>query len=504
MFQWLKNLLGFTDDQPIKSDFKKVVVTPTYHPLAATAKPKGFAGGTLRTYEEPAVRYASHPEAVVVACFFNPQNSPYRLIAFQKWYRSIKHLNHRIIECVIGDDKPKWQLPESPYISRVTTESLLFHKEALLNKVIAELPVKFQYVFWLDTDILFTNPNWMAQGVEALQTVNLIQPFSYCVHLKRNELKPSFNPDDFRTVADDPKKRRPEMWRSFCARRYHCSRYNLSPAQAQNDNYDIHGHVGFAWGARREIVDKVHLYDRALIGGADHIVAHAGALQVPCSCISRSFTLDHEDVEEWSQDFGAAVEGKMGYVEGDLYHIWHGDIKDREYLKRIREFATEIAFITRRDRNGLWIYEGNNPYMKRYYRHREAAYYDGGYGDGFDGFDFGFAQDMGYALVDLMSLFGQPTYEDNAPYYEPQPYNDPVTDPVQSDTKPYEPGYFDYKSPGEDAQTTFERGADVQSDAPTNMDTPPVQSFTPSYEPGHWDYTTPGADPTGDMGSTFS
>ena len=61
-------------------------------------------------------RYKTHSDAVVISCFYNPLNSPYRLLGFQKWYRSIRHLNHRIIECLIGDDA-KPQLPSSPFIA---------------------------------------------------------------------------------------------------------------------------------------------------------------------------------------------------------------------------------------------------------------------------------------------------------------------------------------------------------------------------------------------------
>lgn len=479
MFQWLKDLWNrLCEPAPVRP-------TPPDHPGTRQSEPGRnnpmyATGGTLKIYEEPAVAYASHPEAVIVACFFNPQNSPYRLLAFQKWYKSIKHLNHRIIECLIGENAKK-QLPDSPYIITVETDSLLFHKEALLNKVIAELPTSFQYVFWLDTDVLFTNPNWLVAGVRALQNgANIIQPFEYCVHMKRNELKPSFNVDSYRHLCDDPNKRNPEMWRSFCANFMDNRELTL------NHNYDIHGHVGFAWGARRDVLDMVQLYDKALIGGADHIIAHAAANQIPCHCISRAFTLELDDVTEWSKQFAAVAKGKVDFVTGDLYHIWHGDIKDREYLKRIREFAAEAQFITRRDKNGLWIYDGNNPYMKQYYRKREAVYSEVGY----DGFDAGFIEDMGYALVNLSNIFGQPTYEDEAPAYtEPVVETSSVeTSSVEpSTTQPYEPGHFDYTPPGDYTPPVGTVTESVPEPAP-------VQSFTPSYEPGHWDYTPPGGE----------
>src|SRR5271167_4474101 len=154
-------------------------------------------------------RYKTHSQAVIVACFFNPLNSPYRLLAFQKWYRSIKHLNHRIIECMIGPNA-KSQLPDSPFISKIHTNTLLWHKEALLNRLIRDLPDKFKYVFWLDTDVLFTNQNWLTEAVEVLQTRHILQPFEYCVHLKRNQSQPDFCVQDYRKTASDPARRHPQ------------------------------------------------------------------------------------------------------------------------------------------------------------------------------------------------------------------------------------------------------------------------------------------------------
>ena len=101
----------------------------------------------------------------------------------------------------------------------------------------------------------------------------------------------------------------------------------------QDQNYNNHGHVGFAWGARREVLEAVPLFDRALIGGADHIIAHAAAGQIPHPCIAKSFTDNLEEVMAWSHQFYRVTQGKIGYVKGDLYHLWHGDINKRQYLK---------------------------------------------------------------------------------------------------------------------------------------------------------------------------
>lgn len=308
-------------------------------------------------------KYKTHSEAVVIACYFNPQNNPYRLKAFNAFYDSIKHLNHRIIECVIGDAQP--QLPENKNIRLVHTVSTLWHKEALLNNIIEDLDPKFKYVFWLDTDVIFSNKNWLVEGVKQLQTNKMIQPFEYCVHLDKNEKPSDFPVGHYREYSVSPTLKHPRMWRSFSAN------YVSSKELAANEVYDAHGHVGFAWGARRDVLDIMPLYDRALVGGADHIMAHAAAGHIPHKCITKSFTQDIDAVNRWSRDFYDVVGGSIGYVQGDLFHIWHGTLESREYLKRVREFTPEAKKIVNKDKNGLYV-TNNDTYVKSYFEHREV------------------------------------------------------------------------------------------------------------------------------------
>lgn len=309
-------------------------------------------------------KYRTHSEAIIIACYFNPQRNPYRLKAFRTWYESIKHLNHRIVECVVEGSKPEL-VDEFPTLNihRVFTKNLLWHKESLLNGIVSNLEEEYKYVFWLDTDVTFTNKNWLVDSVKVLQTNKLVQPFEFCVHMEQDELTPSFDYERYKASASIPQTRHPKVWRSFG--------YNHVLGLSKDQNYDKHGHVGFAWGARREVLDTVPLYDKALVGGADHIIAHAGAGHIGHSCITKSFTDDLESVNQWSKRFYLAVQGKIGYVQGDLFHIWHGDIAKRQYLKRIQDFTPETKKITQKDKNGLYITDDDS-YVKKYFDEREV------------------------------------------------------------------------------------------------------------------------------------
>jgi hypothetical protein len=206
----------------------------------------------------------------------------------------------------------------------------------------------------------------LIEGVESLQTNKILQPFEYCVHLEKDLYQPLFNVEREKKFVGNPLTRHPKMWRSFCAN------HNTSKYISSDTNYDKHGHVGFAWGARREVLDAIPLYDKALIGGADHIMAHAAAGQIGHSCITKSFTDDIESVNDWSRLFYNVVNAKIGYVKGDLYHIWHGDLVKRQYLKRIQDFTSKTKKITERDENGLYITKnGDDEYVKEYFNHRE-------------------------------------------------------------------------------------------------------------------------------------
>jgi len=141
-----------------------------------SSKPVAVSKSETITQSETAVQaetkvvdleYVPVKDAVIISCYFNPTKSKHRYDAFLKFHDTIKGCEYRLIECVIGDQDPVLQ--HLPNMQLVRTKVLLWHKEALLNIVIRNLPSTYNYVFWLDGDILFTNKNWLVESVEKLK-----------------------------------------------------------------------------------------------------------------------------------------------------------------------------------------------------------------------------------------------------------------------------------------------------------------------------------------------
>jgi hypothetical protein len=265
--------------------------------------------------------YLAHPEAWIISCYYNPLRFESRARNFEIFYRRLLNSNvpFLIVECAFGAER--FSLPERGNIIKVRARDVLWQKERLLNLAERLLPPSAKYVIWLDADILFTNRNWILETVAVLQEKMICQPFAGCVRLSPGQIQPDSN--------------NREVWQSFAFVRSH------DAEKAASGNFDLHGHTGFGWAARREVFSEIGLYDRAIAGTADHLMAHAAAGNSEHACIERAFFSDSikTHFSRWGKRFFEIVRGKIGYVKGDIYHLWHGELKNRRYLERTRELS---------------------------------------------------------------------------------------------------------------------------------------------------------------------
>ena len=255
-------------------------------------------------------------------------------------------------EAAFGDRPFEVTTPQNPQHIQVRTFDEIWHKEALLNLAISRLPEDWEYVAWVDSDVLFTRPDWVEETVHQLQHYMWIQMFSHC-----QDVGP-----DYRLIAD---KHGGESLPSFMHQYVKHGRTTWGDWQSYYSKYQ--GHTGYAWAARREALEETGgLIDRALLGSADHHMAR-GLVGDVMNSINPNMTESFKHfMLEW-QDRAKALKMDVGYMPGLITHHWHGRKKQRGYLDRWKILVNnkynpyeDIKL----NPNGIYALKGNKPRMR--------------------------------------------------------------------------------------------------------------------------------------------
>ncbi len=300
----------------------------------------------------PARDYAPAADLAVITSYFNPAGFVSKRKNYEQFAGILRAsgLHLTTVDCAMSS--APFQLPISRSVIRVRASSVMWHKERLLNIAIGTLPSQYTKIAWLDADVLFSNPAWAVETSRALDDYTVIQPYSQSIRLP-----PATTSFEGRGLVEE----------SFC------SRIALSPHSCTVGSWELHGQTGFAWAARREAL--VHgLYDRAIAGGADHIMAHAFAGDWESECIS-GIMLGNQpydsDYRAWSVRVYRLVRARLGFIEGHLLHLWHGSLANRRYRDRACDLAALNYDPSRDIRLGpsrCWEWTGKNEALQRWCR----------------------------------------------------------------------------------------------------------------------------------------
>ncbi len=302
--------------------------------------------------------YTATADVQVITCFFNPGRYRTKRENYERFMAPLRAggVPTLTVECVFGDGE--FELPPSSEVLRVRGDSFMFQKERLLNLTLPHLLPNCTKVAWLDADVLFERADWLLATSEALDRYVVVQPFEDCHRLPRG------------AIAYHGCGRH---WLSFAAV------YQRTPSLFASGRYDEHGHVGFAWAARRSLLDEVGLRDADIGGHSDHLMAHAmvGDWNTACFRALVGPTGPYaESTRRWARTFYHLVQGSLGYVPGALLHLWHGRIADRKYYKlalRLRSFGFDPDRHLRLDSSGLWVWTEEAAALNSEYAHYFAS-----------------------------------------------------------------------------------------------------------------------------------
>jgi hypothetical protein len=294
----------------------------------------------------------------VVVAYFNPCGYRTRLQNFERFADAVVEAGAELAVIEAAFDPAVPPLPRRYGSQVVPGRDVMWQKERLLNVGIAALPAHVQQVAWLDGDVLFERPDWVPATLAALERHPIVQLFSEAVRLPRGDMSD-------RGVGD----RYPGFAATYAAR----------PQVLLEGDFARHGHTGFAWAARREVIAAHGLYDACIAGSGDHMMAHAFCGDWEGPCIGRILGprgAHRRFFEDWSRRLYQDVRAQVGFVPGKLLHLWHGEIADRRYVLRNRELAAfgfDPSHDVRIGSDGCWEWASDKPSLHAWARAYFAA-----------------------------------------------------------------------------------------------------------------------------------
>jgi hypothetical protein len=282
-----------------------------------TEFPEIGEGRSTSIYIEPTVN-----DTAVLMVFYNPAGFKRILnnILYIIQILKAKQIPCYVIECVFNDEQP--QITDADMVVR--SNSFLFYKEELVNKLEPIVPEQYTKIVALDGDIIFDAPDWLDQISTALDTYDIIQPFDRACWLT-------------------PDNKRIGSWK-------HGYGYALKEKIKINRHNLNAYHPGFAWAFNRKIFkDLGGFYSKAVIGSGDGVFLFSflkgdfPRYWIDSMTHGRKniFNLTLEDWPAYHENF-QRVNPTVGYINVRAMHLFHGLRANRQYVSRFTQSPVKI------------------------------------------------------------------------------------------------------------------------------------------------------------------
>ena len=297
-------------------------------------------------------------ELWAITSYFNPVGYRRRLENYRTFRQRLK-VPLVAVELSL-DERFQLASGDADILVQLHSSSVLWQKERLLNVALKSLPDACDKVAWLDCDIVFESDDWIERTSRALDECALVHLFH-----ERNELPVDFTPGN------------PDLWTTTM--KAHSVVYQLATGETTAADAAVPGGIlrrsasGLAWASTRDILEEHGLYDACIIGSGDKAVLSA-ALGVSNE-FARALEMNPRRTEHylaWAEPYFNTVRGRVGYIPGRIFHLWHGDLINRRHQARHRPFAqfdfdpyTDVAL----DANGCWRWNSEKTEMHTFMRH---------------------------------------------------------------------------------------------------------------------------------------
>jgi hypothetical protein len=250
-----------------------------------------------------------------ITAYFNPVKYESRRLAYKAFRRN---LCVPLVTVELSfDGRFDLQKDDADILIQISGSAVLWQTQRLLNIALKHVPSNVNKIAWMDCDILFGDSDWFARAEDALENYSYIQPFSDAIMLRRGEQIKDQNSNYDKRIAVTKL----------------CQSGDLNIlAQRRGHNVPF---AMLAWAARRDCLEQHKFYDAAIVGGADMLFFSA-LNNKPDFAIWR-FNLNSvfaEHYARWATHIPKPSVGNFGCIDGEIWHLWHGELVNRHRTSR--------------------------------------------------------------------------------------------------------------------------------------------------------------------------
>ena len=279
-----------------------------------------------------------------ITCYFNP-------VGFKRRIANYRLFRQRLAAPLVTvelsfDGTFQLRHDDADILVQLHGHDVMWQKERLLNLALKCLPDGCDKVAWLDCDVIFGSDDWVARAEHALDEFSLLH-----LYQERHDL-----PQEARSGEL-------ESWTTpspAISMIHRMAAEGVAPGELllTHPRQNRRSANGLAWASPRAVLDAHGLYDACILGSGDRAVLCAG-LGTFDYC-TRGLLMNARQEEHylaWARPYFATVRGRIGYISGRAFHLWHGEVRDRQYGERDRALQpfdfdpfSDIAL----DDNGCW------------------------------------------------------------------------------------------------------------------------------------------------------
>ena len=248
-----------------------------------------------------------------ITVYFNPSKYHRRYTNYKAFRKSSKAQGLNLITVELALNKQPFVLSsktglDAEKMIQVRSNSILWHKEQLINIGLKHLPKDCDYVAWLDCDLIFTNKNWVKDTSNKLKKHTLVQPFESVVLMNA----------DNKSVQS--------KWIAYAN-------------HSKKVGKDERGRTwGYGWACRKDYILKCKgFFPYNIIGGGDTVQKSAFGLgpRVGAGGGNRYSRPHLNEIKKYGRSVKKLSSSKdISSTKGMVKHLWHGDSNSRQYGRR--------------------------------------------------------------------------------------------------------------------------------------------------------------------------